>query len=179
MDRFLASVERRAYCIANMAVGNREDALDLVQETMIKLVDQYLHKPEPDWPALFHTILQSKIRDFYRRERVRKRWRVWLDRFGIGDEQDPHETPDPLSQAPDPNLQEPQVEIDNRRGMELLNSALQCLPPRQQQAFLLRAWEGLSTDETARAMGISSGSVKTHYARARAVLQQELQDYKS
>ena len=76
MDQFLASVERRAYGIAKMAVGHREEALDIVQDAMLKLVQLYADKPQQEWRCLFFKILQSRIRDWYRRNKVRNRWRV-------------------------------------------------------------------------------------------------------
>lgn len=173
MDQFLASVERRAYGIAKMAVGHREEALDIVQDAMLKLVQLYADKPEQEWRCLFFKILQSRIRDWYRRNKVRNRWRVWLDKLGFGEEDDG----DPLARFADQNTPEPSRDLANERSMEELSEAVERLPLRQQQAFLLRVWEGLNEEETAIAMGCSKGSVKTHYSRAREALRYALEDY--
>lgn len=173
MDQFLASIERRAYGIAKAAVGNREEALDIVQDSMLKLVQRYADKSEHEWRCLFFTILQSRIRDWYRRNKVRNRWRIWLEKLGFGDEDEE----DPMSRVADQQSLEPGAAIDNSRSMETLTSAVERLPLRQQQAFLLRAWEGLNEEETAMAMGCSIGSVKTHYSRARENLRSALEDY--
>lgn len=172
MDQFLASVERRAYCIALQAVGNREDALDLVQDAMLKLVQKYASKPSGDWPGLFHTILQSRIRDWYRRTKVRNRWRVWLDKLAFGDD----DKEEPLERFSHPNDREASELVAGEQSMDALDSALQQLPRRQQQAFLLRAWEGLSVKQTATAMSCSEGSVKTHYSRATHALRGYLEE---
>ena len=173
MDQFLASVERRAYGIAKMAVGHREEALDIVQDAMLKLVQLYADKPQQEWRCLFFKILQSRIRDWYRRNKVRNRWRVWLDKLGFGED----DNEDPLARFADQAAPEPSLSVSNERSMQELNSALEQLPLRQQQAFLLRAWEGLSEEETAGAMGCSKGSVKTHYSRAREALRYALKEY--
>lgn len=52
IDGFLASVERRAFRLAELALGDREDALDAVQDAMIKLV-RYRGRPAGDWSPLF------------------------------------------------------------------------------------------------------------------------------
>ena len=171
LDEFLSGVERRAYRMAYIASGNREDALDLVQEAMCKLVEKYAHKSANDWGPLFHRILQSKIRDHYRRSGVRNRFLVWL---GGADDQRENE----LEQHADRASGRPAEMTESAFAMRELDAALHRLPLRQQQAFLLRAWEGLSTEETAAAMGCSTGSVKTHYSRAVHSLRDQLGEHR-
>ena len=162
-------MERRAFHLARIATGNEDDALEIVQDAMFKLVQRYADRGGEEWPALFHRILQSRIRDWYRRSAVRNRFRVW---FG-GDE----EGDDPLENQPDRQGEGPQQSLQSERFGSELERALNALPNRQQQAFLLRAWEGLSVEETAGAMGCSAGSVKTHYSRAIKVLRERLEEF--
>lgn len=173
MDQFLRSIERHAYSITLMALGNREEALDIMQDAMFKLVQHYLDKPEQEWRMLFYTILQNQIRDRYRRNTVRNYWRVCLDKLGFGGED---EVKEPLARFADQTIQEPSQQISAQRNIEKIAEAISQLPLRQQQAFLLRCWEGLSEVETATAMGCSQGSVKTHLSRARAALRTLLEE---
>ncbi len=162
LDRFLASIERRAFRMAHIATGQEEDAYDLVQESMLKLVERYAKRDEAEWGPLFHRILQSKIRDWYRRTRVRNRWRLWLGRDEDGAEQQD----DPLESVADVATRSVEHQLKTKQAAAALDEALRTLPLRQQQAFLLRAWEELDVAQTAAAMGCSEGSVKTHYFRA-------------
>lgn len=168
MNRFLAGIEGRAYRIAWFATGNRDDALELVQEAMMRLAHKYGGRASGEWPALFHTILQSRIRDWYRRDKVRSRLRGW---FGGADDED-----DPLAAVPGDPAQQPERQLDGSQTLDAIERAVRALPLRQQQAFLLRAWEGLDTAQTAAAMGISEGSVKTHYSRAIQALRERLEE---
>lgn len=172
LDRFLAAHERRAYRMAYIAIGNHDDALDVVQDAMCKLVQRYARRAESEWPALFTRIVQNKLADFYRRNAVRRRWRHW---FGQSDDDDHAE--DPLAQLPQPGTHQPDEQVGQARAMAQLDTALRELPLRQQQAFLLRQWEGLDVAQTAHAMGISEGSVKTHYSRAVQRLRSQLEDH--
>jgi len=171
LGRFLAATERRAFRIAQIATGSREDALDIVQDSMLKLAERYSAKPEQQWKPLFYRILQSKIRDWQRRNRVRMRFRGWL---GRSDSENPLE--DPIQTVPDPHGRDPEQESGQDRALVRLEAALRQLPARQQQTFLLRAWEGMNVAQTAQAMGISAGSVKTHYHRAVRTLREVLGD---
>lgn len=169
LDRFLAGVEKRAYRMAQIATSNSDEALDIVQDAMLKLVEKYADKSEAELGPLFHTILQSRIRDWYRRSSVRNRLRSWL-----GSDEDEE---DAFGQIPDPAGRTPEELLAASGGIEALQVALGELPLRQQQVFLLRAWEGLDVRDTAQAMQCAEGSVKTHYSRALATLRLKLGDH--
>jgi RNA polymerase sigma-70 factor (ECF subfamily) len=172
LDRFLATVERRALRMAQVATGNNEEALDLVQDAMFKLVQRYADRDGSEWGPLFHCILQSRIRDWYRRTRVRNRWREWFGK----PRHDDNDVQDLLETVADPQAA-PDEELKRKRACTALDEALRTLPLRQQQAFLLRAWEELDVAQTAAAMKCSEGSVKTHFFRAVRALRKQLGDH--
>lgn len=168
LDRFLESVERRAFRMAEIATGNREEALDIVQDAMLGLASRYADRTPAEWGPLFHQILQTRITDWYRRSGVRRRWRVWLTA-------DDEARGDPLENQPDLREPGPERELASAHVGDELDAALRALPPRQCQAFLLRVWEGLGVADTARAMNCSEGSVKTHFSRAVHALRERLE----
>ena len=142
-------------------------ALDIVQDAMLKLTEKYSGHPLPELPLLFQRILQNTIRDFYRRQKVRAIWTMPLSSlFGADadDEGDPLET---LEVADDSKFSEPPAQqLERSQALALIEKALEKLPGRQRQAFLLRYWEELNVAEAAKVMGCSEGSVKTHCSRA-------------
>ena len=162
LDRFLASVERKAFRIAQIALRHDEDALDAVQDAMLRLARGYAARPEGEWRPLFYRILENCIRDMQRRRQVRARVMAFTGWARSDGEEAPA---DPIEQAPDPGPT-PQVQAQADQSMQALEAALGQLPARQRQAFLLRSLEGLDVADTARAMDCSEGSVKTHYFRA-------------
>lgn len=161
LNRFLAEVERRALRIAEIGVRDRDEALDLVQDAMIKLARKYGGRDSEEWTPLFYRILQNGVRDWHRRQAVRNRVMVW---FGRG--ADDTEEYDLVAAAPDPIGRTPDEELANDEAMSSLERAVSDLPARQREAFMLRTFEGLDVAGTAVAMGCSEGSVKTHYSRA-------------
>ena len=169
LNQFLAGVELKAFKIAQAALRHEDDALDAVQDAMLQLARAYAGRPPEEWKPLFYRILENRIRDMQRRRTVRGRVMAWLPLRGEDDDEDL----DPVAQAPS---LEPQpvrrLELDEAVGA--LEQALARLPPRQQQAFLLRTLEGLDVAQTAQAMGCSEGSVKTHYFRAVQALRAQL-----
>lgn len=168
LDRFLSSVEKRAFRIARIAVRHDDDALDIVQDAMLQLARRYGRRPEEEWRPLFYRILQNRIRDCQRRRAVRARIMSWLPGMTEDDERDPMES------VPDAATPMPHEQFATDQAMQALEGALAELPGRQQEAFMLRNLEGLDVAETASAMGCSEGSVKTHYSRAVHTLRERL-----
>jgi len=169
LDGFLAGIERRAFRMAELALGHREDALDAVQEAMIGLV-RYRQRPASEWGPLFWRILRRELTDRHRRQAVRRRV---LSIFGRRD----HEHEDPVALLPDPG-QDPVRRHADDAAWQALGRALRTLPRRQRECFLLRELQGLSVAETAAAMACSDGSVKTHLSRALAALREHLEDWR-
>ena len=171
---FLASVERPAFRIAQIALRHDEDAHDAVQDAMLRLVRRYAARPAAQWRPLFYRILENCVRDMQRRRRTRNGVMAWLPWRGGGeDEQDEH---DVMAQAPDP-APTPAAQVQTAETLQALERAVSQLPARQRQAFLLRTIEGLDVAATAQAMGCSDGSVKTHYFRALQTLRAQLGEY--
>lgn len=171
MDRFLAEVEARAFRMVQIAVRNEADALDIVQDAMIRLVQNYASRPAKEWRPLFFRILQNRLRDHQRHQGVRNRVLSW---FRPADDD---AYADPIAQAPGREQERPDREAAMDETLSALEQAVAALPARQQQAFLLRCMEGLDVAETARAMGCSQGSVKTHYFRAVHSLRETLGEH--
>ena len=172
LDRFLAEVEKRALRIAVISVRDRDEALDLVQNAMIKLAQKYSDRGIDEWTPLFYRILQNGVRDWHRRQAVRNRIMVWTGRAGKDDE-----TNDLVAAAPDPAGRTPDEQLQNIEAMQSLEVSLTELPGRQREAFMLRTFEGLDVKGTAIAMGCSEGSVKTHYFRAVRALREALGEH--
>jgi RNA polymerase sigma-70 factor (ECF subfamily) len=165
-------VEKRAYRMALFAIKDVDMALDIVQDAMLDFVRRYRNKPETEWPPLFFRVVQSRISDAHRRKSVRSRIMSWLGR----DDED-GEAKDLVETAPDPRGVSPLLSLERQALGAALEEAIGSLPLRQQQAFLLRSWEGLDVAETARAMGCGDGSVKTHYFRAVQALRKQLEEF--
>lgn len=173
LGAFLATIERRAFKIAHTALRDEDDALDAVQDAMLQLARAYGGRPSEEWKPLFYRILENRIRDLQRRRTVRGRVIAWLP---LRRDEDDEEAADPIACAPSEEAGAPaRLEMDEAMGA--LEKALQELPLRQQQAFLLRNFEGLDVAQTAAAMGCSAGSVKTHYFRAVQQLRARLGEF--
>lgn len=170
MNRFLMDVENRAFRMAELAVGNRDDAMDIVQDTMLTLARKYARRPADEWRPLFFRILQNRITDCYRRRASSNRLFSFFSSF----RNDEGEAIDVGELQPGRTADEPERRVLLDDAGDEVERALATLPARQREAFLLRSWEGLSVAETAQAMNCSEGSVKTHYSRAVGRLREAL-----
>lgn len=172
LDAFFADVEKRAWRMARFALNDREEALDAVQDAMLRMVRNYRHKPATEWTPLFWSILRRRIVDLQRRRKVRSIMVGWLGggQDGHGDELPPWEPADTTNPGP-------LHQLEDKQAMQTLSHAVNQLPTRQREAFMLRVLEDMSVAETATAMGCSEGSVKTHLSRAMHALREPLEDW--
>lgn len=148
------------------AVREEEAALDIVQDSMLKLAEKYGDRPAEEYPMLFQRILQNTIRDYYRRSKVRSMWTTVVSALTPDDEEDY----DPLEsiEVDDDHLiaTSPEGALMQDQTLRSIEDEIIKLPARQREAFLMRYWEEMDVAETAAAMGCSEGSVKTHCSRA-------------
>ncbi|MFI4868769.1 MAG: RNA polymerase sigma factor [Steroidobacterales bacterium] len=174
LETFLASVERKAFRIAQIALRHEADALDVVQDAMMQLSTRYASRPSEQWKPLFYRILENRVRDVQRRRNVRGRVMAFLP-WRADDE---HDAADPIDQAVD-RAPQPPAQLESDQAMAVLEQAIGALPARQRQAFLLRNFEGLDVAQTAATMKCSQGSVKTHYFRALQALRAKLGEFRT
>lgn len=149
------------------AVRDDEAALDIVQDAMLRLAEKYGHRPVAELPLLFHRIMQNAIRDWFRRQKVRSLWTTLLSSLS-GRSEDADEDPLDTLELPEGSAvqESPGADLERSQVIEIIEQELTKLPARQREAFIMRYWEELDVAETAKAMGCSEGSVKTHCSRA-------------
>ena len=150
------------------AVRDQEAALDIVQDAMLRLSEKYGHRPAAELPLLFHRIVQNAIRDWFRRQKVRSLWTTLLSSLAPGRGEDEDQDPlDTLQPAGGSNPEDaPGAGLERTQVLEIIEQEIARLPTRQREAFIMRYWEELDVAGTAKAMGCSEGSVKTHCSRA-------------
>lgn len=142
-------------------------ALDIIQDSMMKLTVKYAARPAEELPLLFQRILQNTIRDYYRRQKTRSLWTTLFSAFTPNDaskDDDEFDILETLHIKQESN--EPDEQVARAQLINLVEKAIENLPARQREAFLLRYWEEMSLAETAVIMNCSEGSVKTHCSRA-------------
>ncbi len=168
LSDFLKSVEKRAFKRTAYTVRDEEAALDIVQDSMIRLSEKYADRPPEELPLVFQRILSNATMDWFRRQKVRNAVVVNLSEFeGAEDDGGDFDLLELLDTSASGTATESASDSVSRlQILELIDGEVAKLPGRQREAFLLRYWEELDVAETAAAMGCSEGSVKTHCSRA-------------
>ncbi|NBW79417.1 MAG: RNA polymerase sigma factor [Betaproteobacteria bacterium] len=178
LSDFLKSVERRAFKRAVYHVRDDEAALDIVQDSMMKLVEHYSHKEPDELPMLFQRILTNSTLDWFRRQKTRNAIFSNLGNYHSDDSEADFELLENLDLSHLSVLKEEsestETALERSQTLHMIEKEIQALPARQREAFLMRYWEELDVAETAAAMGCSEGSVKTHCSRAVAALSKAL-----
>jgi RNA polymerase sigma-70 factor (ECF subfamily) len=175
LSDFLLSVEKRAFKRTVYHVREEESALDIVQDSMMKLAEHYSDKPANELPMLFQRILSNCTLDWFRRQKTRNALFSNLSDFESAGEDGDFDLLETYS-SPEHSQQVESAEDSTRRAQILreIETEILELPARQREAFLMRYWEDMDVAETAAAMGCSEGSVKTHCSRAVAALSKAL-----
>jgi RNA polymerase sigma-70 factor (ECF subfamily) len=167
LSDFLKSVEKRAFKRSIYHVRDEDAALDIVQDTMMKLAQHYGDKPAAELPMLFQRILSNNTLDWFRRRKTRNALFSNMNEFesaGADADFDLLETLESLTDSE--GTESAQDSAERTQTMQQIELQIKELPGRQREAFLMRYWEEMDVAETAAAMGCSEGSVKTHCSRA-------------
>ncbi len=175
LSDFLKSIEKRAFKRSVYHVRDEEAALDIVQDSMIKLAEHYADKPAAELPMLFHRILSNTTLDYFRRRKTRNAIFSNMSDFEVAGEDgefDLLETLEALDHSE--GTESAQTSTERTQTLREIDAHVQQLPTRQREAFLMRYWEEMDVAETAAAMGCSEGSVKTHCSRAVQALSKAL-----
>ncbi|AUX88992.1 RNA polymerase sigma factor [Acinetobacter variabilis] len=161
LKNFMQDVTGRALVMMESATqGQHGIAMDLVQEAFISLHKSYAEKSTEEWYPLFYTILNNKLQDWRRKEARRNQPFSFFKKVSLDDDEVEFDN------LVDESTPSPLEFLDQAVTAEEIQEAIAKLPVRQQQAFMLRAWEGFDTQTTAQIMNCTEGSVKTHYHRA-------------
>ncbi|MEC5211508.1 RNA polymerase sigma-70 factor (ECF subfamily) [Polaromonas sp. CG_9.5] len=167
LSDFLKSVEKRAFKRSIYHVRDEEAALDIVQDSMMKLAQHYGDKPAAELPMLFQRILSNTTLDWFRRRKTRNALFSNMSDFASSGEDgdfDLLETLESLTNSE--GTESAQDATERAEILHAIELQIKELPERQREAFLMRYWEEMDVAETAAAMGCSEGSVKTHCSRA-------------
>jgi RNA polymerase sigma-70 factor (ECF subfamily) len=173
INDFLLAVQTGALRAAVLATRCQAEAMDLVQDAMLRWVkSRYDERPADEWRPLFFRVLQNRIRDWQRRS-------ILTGRIFSKPTDDEGEGLDisAIASLEVNHSPLPEQQLGHHQFSQALIVALRSLPRRQREVFVLRTWQGLSTKETAVAMGCGEGSVMTHLSRAHHRLRDLLKEF--
>jgi RNA polymerase sigma-70 factor, ECF subfamily len=168
-EELVRRYDRNVFRIAQHITQNREDAEDVVQEAFLKAYGNLTKFPEQ---SKFYTwLVRIAVNEALMKLRRRKPERtVSLDEeVKTEDDSLPREVAD---WSPNPEQMYNQAEL-----RDILTRTIQGLPEGFRTVFVLRDKEGLSTEETAEALGLSIPAVKSRLLRARLQLRERLNRY--
>jgi RNA polymerase sigma-70 factor (ECF subfamily) len=162
--------ERKIFRLGMNITQNREDAEDVMQDAFMKA---YQHLDRFQGDSRFYTwLVRIAVNEALMKLRKRRPNQVSLDEPLSDSDGDDSYFREIEDWGPSPEKRFAQTELN-----EILNSVISELDPIFRVAFLLRDVEGLSTEETAQILGISTAAVKSRLLRARLKLRQKLNKY--
>lgn len=164
-EAFVARYQRRLYRTAWGYLRHHEDALDAVQEAMVKIyLARATYRPESHPFTWASRILVNHCLDVLRRRRVRPAESLEAAQEASPGRDlaraDPRQTPEHLGSR-----------TEFRHHVE---EAVATLPESQREVFVLRHFEDMSLEEIAAARGCALGTVKSSLHRAAAAVRDRL-----
>jgi len=158
------SCQHAAFRFALHLTGNRDDALELSQDAMLRFFGSLnrFDSPRPLRPWLLR-IVRNLVRDRARRMRIRKTQPL--------EDEDGRPLVFPVDPSPSPEQMAGRAEIQKR-----LWAAVQALAPKHREVVALRDYLDLSYDEISEVLRIPRGTVMSRLHRARAKLRDRLHD---
>lgn len=169
LETFLLGIRAGALKYAALRCGDEDTALDLLQDTMMGFAGSAENFPPEAWKSLFYKILQRRIADHFRKRQWRSRLAQMFSLSARDSDDEPVYEPADCEHAGH--------HFEAGELQQAFEAALQALPERQQQAYLLRQWQQMSVKQVADIMQCSQGSVKTHLSRAMTNLRQALGEW--
>ncbi|MCP3917257.1 MAG: RNA polymerase sigma factor [bacterium] len=164
-EELARTLRGRAFQVARSLVGSREDALEMCQETFLKVFSaRATYNPSQPFLPWFHRILRNTCFSFLRKNRRVKRQS--LTAVGADGEELDWEIVDP---SPGPSAG---IEAEEER--RLFQSALEQLSARDREILALRHFKELSYREIAVSLGIPEGTVMSRLFHARRRLKKAL-----
>jgi RNA polymerase sigma-70 factor (ECF subfamily) len=164
-EELVRRYQGRIYAVAYRITLNREDALDVTQEALLKAfrkIDTW--QPTSGFLPWLMRLTSNQSIDWIRRRNRRRH--AQLDDARVA----------PTGAAIEPAAQDTEQAVRAREIDERVQDALSVLSPSQRSVFVMRHYEGLQLAEIAAALGCTVGSVKVHLFRALKKLQVELGD---
>ena len=173
-DRFVAAYHNKVFRYSYAMCGQREDAEEVAQETLMKVFEslEQLREPERLKPWVFRIAKNACL--------MKRRKSVFAPSAEV--------SLDELMPAKSGDGDGAKLEIADWSGLpdhlamdselrERLRSGVHALPEMYRAVFLLRDVEGLSTEEAAEILGVSTDVIKQRLHRGRLILRKELDDY--
>src|SRR5262245_3203806 len=153
----------RVFQLCRLLLVDRHEAEEVAQEVFLKLAKASQSQGEIlSWGAWLTRVTVNACRD-----RRRSAWWKWWREEHV----EFHETEFPSGRMT------PEEEMLSREQQERIWQIFRKLSPRQREVFVLRRLEGLSSEDTAQVLGLTSGSVKRHLFHALRHLRKGLGDH--
>ncbi len=176
LEAELPALRQRLLRHARFAVADDSLAEDLVQDTLIAVVEQHAKRRGDSALATWAVaILKNKVADWYRSPNRRRMVQFKVDDDKLDDAIDALYAGDGHYSEPVPSWQQPENRTEQRQMMTVLESCVSCLPRQTGRVFMMREWLGFETKEICERLGVSADNCRTILHRARMGLRQCMQ----